>query len=55
MNFKDVVALLKDKHGDAIEATDETKKDPFVVVKRERLVEVCRTIRDDPKLNYDHL
>jgi NADH-quinone oxidoreductase subunit C len=55
MNFKDVAALLKEKHGDAIEGTDETKKDAWIVVKREKLVEVCKTLRDDPKLNYDHL
>jgi NADH-quinone oxidoreductase subunit C len=55
MNFKDVVALLKEKHADAIEAVDETKRDPWIVVKREKLVELCRTLRDDPKLNYDHL
>ena len=55
MNFKDVVALLKEKHADAIEGTDETKKDPWIVVKKDKLVEVCRTLRDDPKLDYDHL
>jgi NADH-quinone oxidoreductase subunit C len=55
MNFKDIVALLKEKHADAIEGTDETKRDPWIVVKRDRLLALCKTLRDDPKLNYDHL
>lgn len=55
MNFKDVVALLKERHPDAIEAVDETKRDPWIVVKKDHLVSVCKTLRDEPKLNYDHL
>lgn len=55
MNFQEVVALLKVRHPDAIEGTDETKKDPWIVVKKDKLVEVCKALRDDPKTNYDHL
>ena len=55
MNFKDVAALLKEKHADAIDAIDETKRDPWITLKREKLVEVCRTLRGDPRLDYDHL
>ena len=38
MQFKEVAALLKEKHGDAIEAVDETKRDPWVVVKAASLL-----------------
>jgi NADH-quinone oxidoreductase subunit C len=55
VNFRDVVAVLKERHADAIEGTDETKRDPWVLIKRDRLIDVCRTLRDDPKLDYDHL
>ena len=55
MQWKEIAAYLKEKHADAIEGTDETKKDPWIVVKADKLIEVCRTLRDDAKLNYDHL
>jgi NADH-quinone oxidoreductase subunit C len=55
VQFKEVAAILKEKHGDAIEATDETKRDPWVVVKAASLTAVCQTLRDDPRLAFDHL
>ncbi|MBI3726674.1 NADH-quinone oxidoreductase subunit C [bacterium] len=55
MQFKEVAAILKEKHGDAIVSQDETRRDPFVVVKPASIVAVARTLRDDPRLRYDHL
>src|SRR5438045_2154618 len=55
MQWKEIVDVLKDKLADAVVATDETKRDPWVVVKPERLVEVARFLRDEPRLRFDHL
>ena len=55
MQFKEIVAILKEKHADAIEATDETKRDPWVVVKAASLVAVAKFLRDEPRLKLDHL
>lgn len=55
MNFKEVVEAIKAAVPGAVESVDEAKRDPFCVVKREKLVDVCRFLRDDPRLDYDHL
>lgn len=55
MQFSEIVAILKEKFSDAIEAVDEKKRDPFVVIKKDRLFEVAKFLRDDPRLKYDHL
>lgn len=55
MQFKDVVALLKEKHGDAVEAVDESRRDPWVVIKAASLPEVARFLRDHDSLQFDLL
>jgi NADH-quinone oxidoreductase subunit C len=46
---------LKARFGDDVGALSEAKIDPFVVVKRERIVEVCRFLRDEAGLDFDFL
>jgi NADH-quinone oxidoreductase subunit C len=53
--FKEILAILTEKHGDAVDAVDETKRDPFVVVKPALLPQLCRFLRDEVRLRFDHL
>jgi NADH-quinone oxidoreductase subunit C len=55
MEFKNVVGILKEKHADAVDAVDESKRDPWIVVKAASLPAVAKFLRDDPRLRYDHL
>ena len=55
MNFKEVVEAIKAAVPDAVESVDETKRDPFAVIKKDKLEQVARFLRDDPRLDYDHL
>ena len=51
----EIHALLVDRFGDAVGALSEPKIDPFCVVKRERIVEVCRFLETEPGLELDFL
>lgn len=55
MNFKDIAAIVKEKHGDAVEAVDETRRDPFVLVKAAQIMQVATFLRDDSRLRFDLL
>jgi NADH-quinone oxidoreductase subunit C len=55
MTAADIVGLLEQKFGDKLQAKNLTAIDPFVAVKPEDLVEVCRYLRDDPRLGFDIL
>src|SRR5262245_41094409 len=60
LTFKEIVDTLRARLGDAgvgdaIEGTDETKRDPWIVVKPAKLVELAQALKNDPKLDYDHL
>jgi NADH-quinone oxidoreductase subunit C len=51
----EIHALLVDKFGDAVGPLSEPKIDPFCVVKRERIVEVCRFLKTEAGLELDFL
>jgi NADH-quinone oxidoreductase subunit C len=44
---------LRARFGEAVGPLSEPKVDPFAVVKGERIVEVCRFLRDEPGLEMD--
>src|SRR4051812_5714522 len=57
MSPTDLAAALVDKFGDRIKdkKLDAASFDPFVVVAAGDLLEVCRFLRDDPRLAFDLL
>ena len=48
-----VLSRLQEKFGDAIVATHSDFGDDTAVVRRERIVEICTFLRDDPALRFD--
>jgi NADH-quinone oxidoreductase subunit C len=50
-----VVARLREALGDAIESDQMVRGQLVLRVGRERLVEVCTLLRDDPQLRFEHL
>ncbi len=48
-----VLSKLKEKFGDAIVATHSDFGDDTAVVRREKIVEICTFLRDDPALRFD--
>jgi NADH-quinone oxidoreductase subunit C len=46
---------LTARFGEAVGPLSEAKVDPFCVVKRERIVEVCRFLKEEPGLEMDFL
>jgi NADH-quinone oxidoreductase subunit C len=48
-----VLAKLTEKFGDGIVATHSDFGDDTAVVRRERIVEICTFLRDDPELAFD--
>jgi NADH-quinone oxidoreductase subunit C len=55
MTTHDVHERLKARFGDDVGPLSEPKIDPFCVVKRERIVEVCRFLKSEPGLDFDFL
>jgi NADH-quinone oxidoreductase subunit C len=60
MTFEEILTLLQEKFGAAIESFDEPDpKRPLllrsIVVQPDSLVEVCRFLHDDPKLKFEYL
>ncbi len=55
MTTHDVHERLKARFGDDVGPLSEPKIDPFCVVKRERIVEVCRFLKTEPGLEFDFL
>jgi NADH-quinone oxidoreductase subunit C len=51
----DLVALLEQKFGAKIKSKKLDAIDPFVVIDPADLIEVCRFLRDDPRLQFDLL
>jgi len=51
----DIVAALEQHFGDRIKVKNLTAIDPFVVVTPSDLPDVCRFLRDDPRLQFDIL
>ena len=48
-----VLAKLADKFGDAVVSTHSDFGDDTALVRRERIVEICTFLRDDPELLFD--
>ncbi len=55
MTTHDVHERLKARFGDDVGPLSEPKIDPFCVVKKERLVEICRFLKTEPGLEFDFL
>jgi NADH-quinone oxidoreductase subunit C len=54
LSFEQIRERLAARFGDAVGPTVEAK-DPFVVVRGDALLEVCRFLRDEPELRLDYL
>lgn len=52
-NKSAVLSKLEETFGDAIVATRSDFGDDTAVVRRERIVEICTFLRDDPELRFD--
>ncbi len=55
MSPADIVAALEQQFGSRIQSKKLDAIDPFVVVDPADLVEVCRFLRDDPRLKFELL
>jgi NADH-quinone oxidoreductase subunit C len=55
MTSAEITSVLEQKFGDRIKAKNLEVKDPFVVVEPGELPEVCRFLRDDPRLSFEML
>jgi NADH-quinone oxidoreductase subunit C len=55
MTAADILAALDARCGDRIKSKNSDALDPFAVVAPEDLFEVCRFLRDDPRLRFDLL
>ncbi|MBN2575065.1 MAG: NADH-quinone oxidoreductase subunit C [Deltaproteobacteria bacterium] len=54
MTQEEICAQLKEKFGEAVGALSETKGDRFVVVKGEKIVEICRFLKGTAGLQFDY-
>jgi NADH-quinone oxidoreductase subunit C len=54
MTQEEVCTQLKAQFGDAVGALSETKGDRFVVVKGEKIVDVCRFLKTTTGLEFDY-
>jgi NADH-quinone oxidoreductase subunit C len=55
MTPTEIVALLEQQFGDRIKSKKADAIDPYVVVEPGDLLEVCRFLRDDPRLRFEFL
>jgi NADH-quinone oxidoreductase subunit C len=55
MTATEIIALLEKQFGARIKSKNPEALDPFVVVEPADLVEVCRFLRDDPRLRFELL
>jgi NADH-quinone oxidoreductase subunit C len=55
MTGADIIAALDQQFGGRIKGRKPEALDPFVVVEPADLVEVCRFLRDDPRLRFEML
>lgn len=51
----DIIAILEDRFGPAVTGKILDAIDPFVTVDPAGLVEICTSLRDDPRLRFDLL
>ena len=55
MTSAEIISALEQKFGPKIKAKKADVLDPFVAVEAGDLLDVCRYLRDDPKLKFDLL
>jgi NADH-quinone oxidoreductase subunit C len=55
MTTNEIHERLKARFGEDVGPLSEPKVDPFCVVKRERIVDVCRFLKTEPGLEFDFL
>lgn len=55
MTFQEITQALEAKFAGKIKSKNAEAMDPFVVIDAGDLVEVCRFLRDDPKLKFEML
>ncbi len=55
MNNSSILEKIKSKFADSIIETGEFRGELTVVIKKEKLVEICKFLRDDSDLKFDHL
>jgi NADH-quinone oxidoreductase subunit C len=55
MTSAEIIALLEEKFGGRIKSKKLDAIDPFVVVEPADLLEVCRFLKEDPRLRFDVL
>jgi NADH-quinone oxidoreductase subunit C len=55
MTTNEIHELLRARFGDDVGPLSEPKVDPFCVVKRERIAEVCRFLKAEPGIDMDFL
>jgi NADH-quinone oxidoreductase subunit C len=54
MTQEEICTQLKTRFGEAVGALSETKGDRFVVVKGEKMVDVCKFLKDTTGLEFDY-
>jgi NADH-quinone oxidoreductase subunit C len=52
---EDVLAYAREKFGDAVTSSRVSLGELTLEIARDRVVDVCRTLRDDARLNYEQL
>src|SRR5262245_41574244 len=55
MTPTDVHQKVKERFGESIESFNEKALDPYIVIKPDTVVEVCRFLREEPTLAFDCL
>ena len=55
MTTQEIHERLKARFGDDVGPLSEPKIDPYCVVKRERIVEICRFLKSEPGVEMDFL
>ena len=55
MTSAEIIAALEQRFAGKIKSKNAEAIDPFVVIEPADLVEVCRYLRDDPKLKFEML
>src|SRR5947209_16289178 len=55
MTSQEIIALLEQQFGDKIKGKNLEAIDPFAIVEPGNLIEVCRFLRDDPRLKFEML
>lgn len=54
MTVEEVCSLLKAKFGEAVGVLSETKGDRFLVVKGDKIVDICQFLKSTPGLAFDY-